>query len=342
MNRFFPLLTAASLFACAQDAGIQTLDLHGAEVTYEVVDGLAVFQGDIILGRADTVDPHALGHASWPDGTVPYVIEGFADPAAVREIVREVTHHFGDHTGVELVPRTDQADYVAIIPLRTERCGRAAFGRMGGRQVIEFAPYCGFGTLVHQLGHTLGLVHEETRHDRDAHVDVRWFNATHPHRFDVAPASLSDEGGYDPASIMHSWAGEDALDGCTEDRADDCVIVPWQGHHFELGQRNGLSGGDVQRLCGAYGNPGSLDAVVEGGVLRLDATWRWVPEVPRVRITVDGDVVAEGPVSELAVTGRDIRVERLDRCRDTLEISVEGTTVIRPTIRDAVPELVQR
>ena len=46
-------------------------------------------------------------------------------------------------------------------------------GRQGGGQVIVLASYCAEEhTLIHEILHALGLLHEHQRPDRDQYVDV--------------------------------------------------------------------------------------------------------------------------------------------------------------------------
>ena len=58
---------------------------------------------------------------------------------------------------------------------------------------------------VHELGHALGLWHEQSRSDRDAYIQIVWENIDEAHRynFDQHLNDGKDFGVYDYQSIMH-------------------------------------------------------------------------------------------------------------------------------------------
>lgn len=54
------------------------------------------------------------------------------------------------------------------------RCS-SSVGRQGGKQVIHLAGGCKrIGTVVHEMMHTMGIIHEQSRPDRDDHVLVQF------------------------------------------------------------------------------------------------------------------------------------------------------------------------
>jgi len=85
----------------------------------------------------------------------------------------------------------------------------ASVGRTGGRQVVNLQrPAClnKVGTVLHELMHTVGFLHEQNRYERDSHIDILWKNVDkgREDNFKKIPAStaLSDVP-YDYDSVMH-------------------------------------------------------------------------------------------------------------------------------------------
>src|SRR5262245_16895075 len=100
---------------------------RGREVVFKVVDGLAVAEGDIILGTVDelaatpeksskTTSHEAVARNStrflWPNGVVPYVIDS-ALPSQKR--VTDAIQHWNEKTPIQLVRRTNETNYVRFV-----------------------------------------------------------------------------------------------------------------------------------------------------------------------------------------------------------------------------------
>src|SRR5690606_36907966 len=81
-------------------------------------------------------------------------------------------------------------------------------GRQGGRQEIRLDPdgCTSIRTVVHEIGHAVGLKHEQQRTDRGEFVEILWDNIqTDPDRsgnFKVYPSGIA-MGAYGYDSIMH-------------------------------------------------------------------------------------------------------------------------------------------
>ena len=87
---------------------------------------------------------------------------------------------------------------------------------------------------MHEIGHAVGLWHEQSREDRDRFVRVVWANiqAGREHNFNQHITDGDDIGGYDYGSIMHY-----PRTAFTRNGQDTIVPVGGQA----IGQRNGLS-----------------------------------------------------------------------------------------------------
>lgn len=53
----------------------------------------------------------------------------------------------------------------------------ADFGRVSGPQNVSLDDDClSYGTVIHELMHAIGFIHEHQRNDRDYFVNILWQN----------------------------------------------------------------------------------------------------------------------------------------------------------------------
>lgn len=244
----------------------RTFDIKALQ--YAEVDGMAIFEGDIALGPVADIRAAAGADAAggqlpqyacgitganvrWPNAVIPYEIEA-ALPNQQR--ITDAIAHWEANTRIRFVLRTaaNQAqypDYLCFIP----STGCWSFvGRRGGRQDLGLAAGCGTGNTIHEIGHTVGLWHEQSREDRDAFVRIEWANIdpAAQHNFTQHIADGEDIGSYDYGSIMHYPPTAFSING-----QQTIVALQPLPAGVVMGQRNGLSQGDVDGVHAMYPLP---------------------------------------------------------------------------------------
>ena len=243
-------------------------------VRYNVVDGIAIYDGCIDMGPVEDVEaqaeamqaaaqmadrgglapPGALPTADaaepappaelmgvglppestflWTNGIVPFVIDANL-PNQARVI--NAINHIQTNTGIRFPNRTTQANYVRFVSNGNAGFSSSAIGMRGGEQLIRVADAATMGTVVHECLHALGVLHEQSRCDRDQFVTINFQNiqAGFESNFDRMCEGFRDYFEYDYGSIMHYPATAFTKNG-------QATIVPKQSG-VTIGQRNGMS-----------------------------------------------------------------------------------------------------
>ncbi len=274
------------------------IPVAGRTVRVQVVEGEALWQGDIVLGAVERVGKGERGSAvitgerlRWPGGVIPYVID---DDVPEPERVEEAIGHWNEKTGIRLVARGGEANYVQFRRRNGFACS-SNVGMIGGRQFINLPDTCARGSVIHEIGHAVGLFHTQSREDRDLFVRVNedGIERVNWSQYESQVAAADDVGAYPYDSIMHYWTGGFALGG------EYAMATVPEG--IPVGQRDGLAASDLDTVARILGmplektliasNPSGLEVVVDGEAVRTPAEFTWAAGT-RHRVRVE-DVLGE-------------------------------------------------
>jgi astacin (peptidase family M12A) len=265
-------------------------------VQYTIVDGEPMVEGDIVLTLLDESELVLESvvitgdQFRWPGGRIPFEIDPNL-PSQAR--VTDAIEHWHRNTRIRLVPR-NPADPAHVNFVRFQPGGGCSsqVGMRGNQQEISLAPGCGTGSTIHEIGHTVGLWHEQSREDRNTFVTVNWPNIEpqNAHNFNQHITDGDDIGDYDYHSIMHYPRRAFAID------AGQDTITPVRD--VEIGQREGLSPGDCAGVRWMYRNLEPA-AVFSGtqftGSVPAQTTKRWFTHSWPAAWYVVWTVVPTGP-----------------------------------------------
>lgn len=228
----------------------------------ETKNGQYYMGGDMVLSNEqvamlmkDTINPrkptkHVQStfimelNKRWPNKIVYYTLNNPINQTTISNAIA----HWESKTDIRFVLRTTQQNYVTFSCCPDNGAsGDSQVGMVGGQQLLRLIDNAPLQTVIHEIGHTVGLYHEQQRADRGLYVIINYGNITPGYKpnYDTyaEQGKLGSESGpYDFNSIMGyssyygppaSYAGNPALQ-----------IRKLDGTGFSQGTV--LSAGDIQ------------------------------------------------------------------------------------------------
>lgn len=232
------------------------------------------FEGDIIMDedlrrvilgsgdkRSGLIAAEVGQKKHWPDGRVPFKFSKSL-LRVVRKQIYKAIRELNELTCVRFVPkRPEDEDYV----LFTDGRGCSSnVGRRGGRQKIHLGRYCKrIGTVLHEMMHCIGIIHEQSRSDRDRFIQVNFANIKKNNAYNFNKYSIYnlDNLGmpYNYWSVMH-------YSNYAFSRNKKPTLISKIYPRLRFGQRKQLSHLDVYQINKLYNCPVYHD---HNGLIRL-------------------------------------------------------------------------
>ena len=227
-----------------------------AGVGYAEIDGMAVIDGDITLplsairtgdGQASGAGLSSTSASLWPGGTVYYQVDG-ALSSTMQSRIASAISHWETYTNLVFVNGTGSGYYIQFTT--GSGCSCNSIGLGDKVTTLTLASSCSTGNAIHELGHAIGLIHEQCRTDRDSYVTINWSNVTSDWTYQYETwvdqgyglTAMQTLGAYDYGSVMHYPA-------TCANSTKTCISVP---NGTTIGQRDGLSSTDIDGVKTMY------------------------------------------------------------------------------------------
>lgn len=311
------IVSTASLAGTAADQSTWkpgTAIVNGRLMSYQERDGLAIYEGDIVLGSAVSVaaadlaakrapaggairqggEVIAYSSGRWPIvsgvGRVPYAISARdqADATALANINQAVSEFNTQLAGVvQFVPATGSDTVYAEYDMDPANLNGVCESTVGYQptspqpQVMGGSITCPVPTLLHEMGHMIGLWHEQSRSDRNTYVKFNEANIDKPQlpNFNQLSDNAAASGLYNHASIMHYYPEAFARDGLSVTLESIPAGIPLS---TPLPQ---YTTGDIDAITRLYGgapkyvvvdtNPSGLGVVIDGVTYTTPQSFEW-------------------------------------------------------------------
>ena len=308
---------------------------------------------DRLAGTAPADSASQTGVNKWTGGNVYYAFNANVS-AAHQTATLDAMAEWATFANLTFTLRTVQANYIMINDVPGLGGGNSAVGMIGGQQQLNIGSNAwNRGTLVHEFGHALGLIHEHQRGDgansRNNFVTINFANVpggAGDGNFILIPTATGN-GSYDFLSVMHyarkTLAVNPALDTITP-LAGFTQFADIMGNNPD----RVLSAGDRAGIAAMYpsapvltnvvtntkdSGPGSLRAAIYNA---SNATITF--QIPNTDPNFSGGVFTIRPTDRLPAPAAGTIIDATTQTAFTGDTNASGPEVVLSGALQAAPE----
>jgi len=241
----------------------------------------------------------AYGSTLWPKvngiATVYYVIDAASAPSAAANVATALATFNADFPGViQWVnwnsPATQGPNYVDINLMASDTSGQCE--ALEGYEAVPAqrmwgSSTCTVGTILHEMGHVIGLWHEQSRPDSATYVKINYANVIKGSWANFQPPSDNFQtlASYDYASLMEYPPFAFSSNGAPVIESIPAGIPLGGSEGIPVRAKADYSAGDKDGIMRLYGaaptkvtvtsNPAGLKVTVDGSTVSTPKTYSW-------------------------------------------------------------------
>ncbi len=197
---------------------------------------------DVVIGDS------TFNATLWTNGIIPYEFDANVNATNQARTLAAMAE-WEAVANVDFIPRTSQSNYLHI---QSSNVNSSFVGMIGGGQNLNMFNWSFRFIIAHELGHALGVLHEQQRPDRNSFVTINTSNISSGAlgNFNLV-SGASTVGAYDFDSVLHYGQFAFSNNG----QPTITVLPPNQAFQNQIGQREHLSILDAQGMANMYGAP---------------------------------------------------------------------------------------